>query len=141
VLEQVADRLLADPTTRSKLVPDAVERQIYINCLNVSFCVLQLLANSFRIHVCGHDLQLTLEPSMFKKSALAISSSLSQIDTELMQDFAQQAGVQEITTTANMGWWDQLWVHKEFTAHLHASLFGMILGIVDDILANTQIKF
>jgi hypothetical protein len=143
VLEQVADRLLANPTIRSKLVPDAVERQIYVNCLKVIFRVLQLVANSFRIRVCGHDIRLALEPSTLEQSALTVSSSLSQIDMELLQEFAQHAGIQETTTssTANsMGWWNRLWVHKEFTAHLHASLYGLILGIVDDILANTQIQ-
>jgi hypothetical protein len=139
VLEQVADRLLANPTIRSKLVPDAVERQLYVNCLKVIFRVLQLLANSFRIRICGHDIRLALEPSTLEQSALTVSSSLSQIDMELLQAFAQHAGIQE-TTTNSMGWWDRLWVHKEFTAHLHATLYGLILGIVDDILANTQLQ-
>jgi hypothetical protein len=137
ILEQVADRLLANPTINSPLVPDAVEREVYVNCLKVIFRVLMVIANSFRLTICGHDLLFAMEPANLEQSAVTVSSSLSQVDMKLLQKFAHEAGVVE---TAPLSWWDRLWIRREFVAQLHASLYGLILGVVDDILANTRIQ-
>jgi hypothetical protein len=139
VLEQVADRLLANPTINSKLVPDAVERQIYINCLKVVFRVLMVIANSFRITICGHDIRVTLEPAELERSSLVASSSLSLVDLRLMADFAREAGIDE-ESTEGLGWWDRLWFRREIMAHHDTVLYGMILGILDDLMANTKIQ-
>ena len=35
VLEQVADHMLANPAINSKMLPDNIEKQIYVNCMVV----------------------------------------------------------------------------------------------------------
>ncbi|KAL3904532.1 MAG: hypothetical protein SGILL_010028, partial [Bacillariaceae sp.] len=63
VLEQVADRLLENKDINQPLIPDMLERKIYANCLKIVFRVLDLVAVSFRITLCGHDLNISLQPS------------------------------------------------------------------------------
>jgi hypothetical protein len=139
VLELVADRLLANPTINSSLVPDAVERQIYINCLKVVFRLLEILSNSFRVTICGHDFRLALEPAQLERSAMAASSSLSLVNLRLVADFAREAGIDE-DSTEGFGWWDRLWIRRKIMAHHNTVLYGLVLGILDDIMANTKIQ-
>ncbi|KAI2491057.1 hypothetical protein MHU86_23501 [Fragilaria crotonensis] len=49
ILEQVADRLLMNSSVNQTLVPDVVERQLYINCLKLIFHMLDSIAYSLRI--------------------------------------------------------------------------------------------
>ena len=60
LLEQVADRLLQNPIINQPLIPDVLERQIYINSLKVAFRVLDILQSSLRIRICGHWLGISL---------------------------------------------------------------------------------
>ena len=62
VLEAVADRLLENKNVNLQMVPDILERQIYANCLKIVFRVLDLLAASFKLTLCGHDIRLPLQP-------------------------------------------------------------------------------
>jgi hypothetical protein len=142
VLEQVADRLLANEVVNSGLVPDAIERQIYINCLKVIFRVLTVIANSLRVNTCGHQFRIVLEPFETQAAvehAFQVSSSLSKIDVDRLRQFALKAGIQEQEQN-ELSWWDSLFFKRELVAQLHASLYGLLLGIVDDLLANTKIQ-
>jgi hypothetical protein len=89
ILGAVADRLLENPAINLRLLPDAIERQIFVNCLIVIFRVLAYIGNSFRITICGHD--IGLEPHEFeeaaKNAALHTRSSLSQIDMDGLKEF------------------------------------------------------
>ena len=44
----------------------------------------------------------------------------------------------EAGITEEVGFWDSMFVPQEFVARLHASLYGLILGIVDDMLAKAR---
>ena len=61
-LGRMAERLLANRAVNQPLVPDFVERQLYINCLKLLFRLLDALTTTLRITVCGHDLKLVFEP-------------------------------------------------------------------------------
>jgi hypothetical protein len=146
VLEQVADRLLANRAIDSSFVPDAVERQIYVNCLKVIFRVLLTISQSFCITICGHELRLQLTPMNVDSTAYAtaveqalVTSSLSTIDMKLLRDFALQSGISE-ETPVELSWWDSLFVSRQFVAQLHTSLYGLLWGVVDDIMAHTNIQ-
>ena len=124
ILEQVADRLLANPAINQTFLPDVVERQLYCNCLKLVFGLLDTLVDTFRINLCGHDLKLHFEPS---RNAGAISS-LTDIDMDaLKQHYISQHG----PPTGVLG---------GLIVQLHASLYALILGIVDDLLANSEIE-
>ena len=144
VLEQIADRLLANETINATFVPDVVERELYVNCLKVIFRVLLILSNSFSISICGHDVRIVLEPSTLadialKESGVIAKSSRTEVDMELLQEFASQAGVKS-NDNGPSSWSDRLRFREKLITRLHASLYGLILGIVDDILANTKLK-
>eukprot|EP00545_Synedropsis_sp_CCMP1620_P014584 CAMPEP_0119024968 /NCGR_PEP_ID=MMETSP1176-20130426/32899_1 /TAXON_ID=265551 /ORGANISM="Synedropsis recta cf, Strain CCMP1620" /LENGTH=149 /DNA_ID=CAMNT_0006980401 /DNA_START=15 /DNA_END=460 /DNA_ORIENTATION=+ len=92
------------------------------------------MAASFCITFCGHDLRLHFEPSSSTKSrkkkgaaALTAVSSQTKVDVKELQALARR----EIDTKGLYG---------ELQAQLQASLYGLVLGIVDDLLANTEIE-
>ena len=123
VLEEVADRLLANPAINQAYLPDIVERRLYINCLKLVFRLLDTIVDTFQVTICGHDLKLHLEPS---KQTAALKSSLTSIDLHKLQErYASN------TDGTVMG---------DFSAKLHASLYALILGLVDDLLANSEIQ-
>lgn len=147
ILEQVADRLLANKAVNQRFLPDFIERQLYVNCLKLVFRVLDTIAATFRITVCGHDMRLFFEPSTISRLdggevlIKAAESSATKIDIEAIRAFARNAGVNEIADN-DMSFLQRMLdpTHNEFVAQLHASLYALILGIVDDLLANTELE-
>jgi hypothetical protein len=123
ILEQVADRLMKNNAVNQALVPDTVERQLYINCLKLIIHLLDSIAASLCITFCGHDLRLHFEPS--KKRMLAASST-TKLNTKELQEIARKAV-------------DSDGIYGEFQVQLQASLYGLVLGLIDDLLANTEI--
>ena len=152
-LENVADRLLENPAVNLSFIPDSIERQVYSRCLIVIFRVLTILSSSLRITVAKHDFGLSLQPTVFEKAAMnaatttsynsSSSSSMSRIDIDKLQRHAESCGVPNEHDYAKMteGWsvWDRLWNRKQFMVHLHTILYSLVLGILDDLFANTQI--
>ena len=124
ILEQVADRLLMNSSVNQILVPDVVERQLYINCLKLIFHMLDSIAYSLRITFCGHDLRLHFEPS---KKPLAPKSSTTRISSKELLEVARRAVKPD-------------GVYGDFQVQLLASLYGLVLGLIDDLLANTEIE-
>jgi hypothetical protein len=125
VLEQVADRLLSNETVNQTLLPDIIERQLHINCLKLIFHLLDTIAASFCVTLCGHDLKVHFEPS---SRAVKAISSYTSVEWNILLESARQ----ELQ--------DSGCLFTDFQARLLASLYGLVLGIVDDLLANTEIK-
>lgn len=139
VLEIIAERLLANRAINNTMVPDVIEIQLYKNCLKVIFRALQILSNSFCINICGHDIQLSIEPSYLEQSALTATASSSSnlrmssdIDMELLKEFALRGGIPN-DGSVELSWWDEVLGRRQFVANLHASLYSLVLGIVDDV--------
>ncbi|EOD36603.1 hypothetical protein EMIHUDRAFT_226101 [Emiliania huxleyi CCMP1516] len=129
-LELVADRLLANPAVNQKLVPDFVERKLYINCLQLLFRLLDSLAATFRITVCGHDVRVSFEAIKdengksisVEERAQKLSSSLTPLDLD--------------------AWYDVLGKgRRALVSRLHTTLYALVLGIIDDFLSNTVLTF
>lgn len=139
VLQEMAAHLLDNKTCSQKFLPDRVEHALYSNCLKVVFRVLDVLTSSLHLTICGHEIGLFLEPAAWQDllENSTTSSSLYEIDHEKLREFARvQAGV-----TEELGsYWESIFVPQEFVTRTHASLYGLILGIVDDMLANTKIE-
>jgi hypothetical protein len=56
ILETTAKRLLKNPAVNQRLLPDKIEKKLYLNCLKLVFYILDALSSSFRITVCGNFL-------------------------------------------------------------------------------------
>jgi hypothetical protein len=203
-LEEVADRMLANRNVNMTLVPDFVERQLYVNCLKLVFRVLDMLTASFRVRLCGHEFTIRLQQAsnpeltpgagaadqltILQQSALKVSAGPGLLASDvrsaaIIKSFANYAGVvddveavtrptnapsqdnetavekpsrwqfaKELTSSLlrerTAGLWDQVLYITGLAAHprnafvqqLHASLYALILGIIDDVLANTEIE-
>jgi hypothetical protein len=145
VLEEIADRLLSNPVINVRVLPDAMERQLYINCMVVIFRVLAVIMNSFRLTICGHDLGLKMEPHIFEDAAKSAvtRSSLSRIDIEEVRKFAVSCGIpQEDSESMTEGFslFDRIANRRGFIVNMHTCLYSLVLGILDDILANSKIR-
>jgi hypothetical protein len=146
VLEQIADRLLANPAVNARMLPDAIEKQIYVNCMIVIFRVLTVIVHSFRITLCGHDLGLSLEPHQFETSAMnavVAHSSMSKVDIGQIKSFAESCGIptdDDDNLIEGFSLWDRVLNRRSFMIKLQTCMYSLVLGIIDDILANTRIR-
>jgi len=143
LLEEVADRLVENKFVDLPLIPDAIERPIYVNCLKIVFRVVDLIATSFCVTVCGHDLSIQLSPSLknaAKSSVLQRASSMSSIDMEHMIEIAKAAGVDPSSDHRSILQRFFSPANNNFVAQVHASMFCLILGVLDDLLDNTEIQ-
>lgn len=62
VLTAMADELLRNRAINQAWLPDILERQIYTNCLLIIFTLLDRLADTLSVRVCGHELGMRFEP-------------------------------------------------------------------------------
>lgn len=146
LLEEVAGQLLRNTAINQPLVPDFIERQLYVNCLKIIFRILNMLAASFRINLCGHDLKLTLERAQqpnvesLKKIAVEAVSSPTPIDRDVLQKLARGKVFSKTAGTNSTG--GAIWKRgqQEFAVQINTVLYSMILGILDDLLANTELE-
>lgn len=153
VLEEVAGRLLQNPFVNQPLIPDFLERALYANCLKIIFRVIDLLAVSFRATLCGHGLRIHLEPSTreaVQESALQrvavmggdpLAGGLTSIDMVQIKDVARQMAEATLQSTPRF-WW-QRWFHsmsREFVMQMHVSVYCLVLGVLDDLLENTELQ-
>lgn len=154
ILQEVANQLLLDENVNLKFVPDAIERQLYVNCLRLIFRLLGLLASSLYITMCGHKirLQVTRESKgQLQQTVLQNSLRRQRIDTSMIEQFIKDAGVPHSRRRVDLepsrdpfrdrlSWWGRLVRRQSFVIKLHATLYALILGILDDLFANTKIE-
>lgn len=142
VLQMVADRLLTNSAVNYTLVPDSIERPLYINSLRLVFRLLDILTASFSLKICGHVLLLDLVPLRNDQEDIRnhdLSSSLTRIDLEKVREVARRhAGIIE-RDRSELSFLDRFSIKEEFLAQLHASIYALVLGIADDVLANAEI--
>jgi hypothetical protein len=151
VLEMVADRMLANPDVNLRFLPDGLERALYVNCLKVLFRVLNLLSATISVTVCGHDMKLHLETSTryaLQEAALRQSSNnlntlTSSLDFEQVKNFVRTSRIME--NSEDLWFWQRWWsrcnpTRYELMVQLHASLYSLLLSILDDLMDHTSIE-
>lgn len=157
VLMQVADRLLSNQNINQPLIPDVLERQIYSNCLKVIFRVLDIVTTSFRVTICGHSIGIYLhndnndhshqdeQETKKRKNALLRRSTNTFIDdvtsASQLQELAKASGIEELSPTSQTNRRGVRKKHQSFLSQMHATLYGLALGIVQDMIDNTAIEF
>jgi len=157
ILDQIASRMLANKAINQSLIPDALEQELYRNCLKIIFRVLDLLSASFCISVCGHDFALSIEPSKDRHTVLEQLAqdaatgdapphkmSSTPVNTELLMEYAaQQAGIDIHEAEMKRSWYQRMMNPLEggelFMTQLHASLYSLLLGIFDNVLEHTEL--
>jgi len=154
VLSATVYRLLSNKAINQRFVPDLVERQLYLNCLKLVFRLLAMIAASLKVTVCGHSVKLDISraPEVLEPAVQRAAISLSAIGRARVDELAAQAGFRHDRFEdeddpvkehrSERGWWQQ-WMarrRRAFLLRLHASLWGLILGIIDDLLAHTRIE-
>lgn len=156
VLERVADTWLQNQAVNQSWLPDALERALYANCLKIIFRLLDLLAVSTRITLCGHSLQLQLTPCNSSSSSIEDSdttmtfsdgaSSTVSLDMDYLQAIARQmVEQQQQYPRSNLRpyrWW-QFWrrMSHDFWMHVHVTVYALVLGLVQDVLQQAEITF
>jgi len=152
-LEAVADRLLANKAVNQPLIPDVVERQLYVNCLKLVFRLLDAVASTLRVTLCGHDVRLVFKPcsdqstrrwiqERLQKRAGEASSSLTEVDLAAVEKYARQVGAAP-EDPGQMSWLGKILNRgqREMEVQLNKTLYALILGIMDDLLEDTVLTF
>jgi len=142
VLEEVAEGLLSNRNINQRFLPDVIEKRLYINCLTLIFRLMEMLADSIKITVCGHDLRLsitqTTSTTTTNNTLLETATiRMADIDASKLYEIAARAG---LNNTRRRGWW---WFSRkklEFLQTLHASLIALLLSILDDLMHKTCIE-
>jgi hypothetical protein len=146
VLEQVVDQLMANTAVNQPLIPDVIERQIYKNCLTLIFRLLDLLTSSLQLQCCGHVVGLQIAPIVSGNPTVqaAAVQQATAIDPAQVLAYARSLGVHpdEQVNDARRSFFDRFFrpVQTEMLAQLHATLYALILGILDDVLQHSQIR-
>lgn len=76
--------------------------------------------------------------SLDNEAAAAAHRRMTPVDLDLLTSIARQAGVDDEMNTSDY-WWNRMFTRSDFVRQLHASLYGLILGILDDIFLG-QLK-
>ena len=152
-LEAVADRLLANKAVNQPLIPDVVERQLYVNCLKLVFRLLDAIAHTLRITMCGHDIRIMFEPcsdqstkewikERLQKRAGEASSKLTLVDLVAVEKYARQVGAAPKDRN-QLNWFGEIFDRgqREMEVQLNKTLYALILGIIDDLLEDTVFQF
>lgn len=74
-LQDLAETLLKNKAINQKLLPDGVERQLYMNCLKIIFWILDLVASSVKVNFCGHTLSMDVSPLGTKRGGLLANAA------------------------------------------------------------------
>lgn len=144
ILEEVAEGLLSNRNINQRFLPDVIEKKLYVNCLKLIFRLLEMLADSVKVTVCGHDLQVAIfAATTNNSSSSAVETALesatlrmSEVDRSKLYQMAKSAGLNE---TGSKTWWLSR-KKQEFLQTLHASLLGLLLAILDDLMHKTCIE-
>jgi hypothetical protein len=149
VLEQVADRILQNSAVNFTAVPDILEREIYSNCLKLVFRLLDTLANTFCINICGHELRLHFDPMKIHASNTDTTTGTgtvvpkSRINVELLANQCSRSDYNNANSSSNSssnGSKSSSSSQSLFQQQVLLSVYTLVLGIFDDVLANSEIK-
>jgi hypothetical protein len=122
ILEDFAERLLASGAMDHLAgIPSSLEKDAFQTILKLMFRIFDMVTSNLRITMCGHDVSLTLEKSLLPAAAAVVASN--NINVEALQNYARRMGV----------------VETSLDARLHACLYALILGILDDFFANAVV--
>lgn len=98
-----------------------------------------MVAASFRVTVCGHVIRINIaaqtQQAIQEAAIQRASLSLTSVDKDRMMEYAREAGLDNKAP----GWFFAR-KRQEIMQNLHVSLYALILGILDDLLANTKIE-
>jgi hypothetical protein len=159
-LEQLASVLLQNQAVNQTVIPDAVEKKLYINCLKIIFWVLHIITTNLRVTFCGHTLSLQLTPVQTSRGGgenTTVRSFIQDISAlvnpQTMEKFSRRAqallfletdpsrpatsgvkgGLAFLKSSLNK-------VQEEMIRKLHQSLYALLLAIVDDLMRSTQLE-
>lgn len=157
VLEALADELLRNTAVNQRWIPDVVERQVYTICLRLVFTILDAVADTLAIRLCGHELKLSFQPltadqarSFAKKSAERARVSVGScrerltIDEDALEKLVKQAVDEsrhalEASGTVGSSMFAQLPLYTSFLKALHRTLYSLMVGILDELLFESEL--
>jgi len=143
-LEQIARKLLENPQCQHRWVPDFLEMMLYVNCLRIIFQLLDKLAHSIQVTLCGHALCLDFRPVLVESGLraatraghLETASAFGGEETKVIVDTLVDETMAE---AADMGMLAYVPGYKTFVRSLYGILYSLIIGIIDDLLRQGDI--
>lgn len=132
-LDRMVDRLMLNEAVNSSLVPDFLERQIYANCLKLVFRIVDALAATLKLQICGSELRL----EFVKLDCVAGSKRrrlTANIDDGLVRALADDALKDQPAVLKVIPF------YRRFVCDVHRAILVTALAVLDDLLAETQLQ-
>ena len=63
-IERFVDELLKDPNINIYLLPDSIEKPIYVNTLKIVLSLLQKSLNHTNLDIIGHEIKMQMQPNL-----------------------------------------------------------------------------
>lgn len=161
-LDQLASLLLKNEAVNQAAIPDAVEKDMYVNCLKIIFWVLHIITCSMRINFCGHTISMNLAPASSYFQSRTRGSQMTDtfikqisafiVNPQTIETFSREAqALLQMDGSGNKGGGgiksgmaflrsSLSKVQEVMIKRMNTSLYGMILAIVDDLLSCTKIE-
>lgn len=135
ILQDVAQGLLSNRNINQRFLPDAIEKRLYINCLKLVFRLLEMIADSFKVTVCGHVVRMAISTATVETAMEQAAVTMADVDSSRLFEMARSVGLED----QKQSWWFPR-KKQQFLRTLHASLLGLLLAILDDLMHRTRIE-
>ena len=63
-VERFVDELLADPNINIYMLPDTIERPLYVNTLKILLNIIQKMFNHTNLDLIGHEVKMQMHPTL-----------------------------------------------------------------------------
>ncbi len=116
-LEQVVDNLLTNESLNQSWLPDAVERALYLNILNIAFLVIDDFASALSLSILGFELVLDFRP----KAATGGKRPPVQVDETVVRQLADET----LASSANIAL-----IPDNVERRVYENIYRLTLGVL-----------
>lgn len=128
-LEQVVDLMLSNKELNIWVIPDALERRVYLAALAIIFQALQAFARSTSVGISGHELSLNFKANSNWKPEDVVEKMLtgnSAVIDELVDDHLSAHNI--------------LWIPDAVERALLRNLYALVPALIDSVLGKADLR-
>ncbi|EEQ99837.1 hypothetical protein Pmar_PMAR020296, partial [Perkinsus marinus ATCC 50983] len=131
-LSVIVDSMLRDEFVNNPLIPDAVERSLYLNTVILIFRILEDLSNSLHVSVMGHRLEWKLIPLEIAEVYCQKAPSHIKLNEEVIDRL-----VKELLSDASI---NVFWIPDIIESAIYRNVLRLMLRVVEELLGSDYYK-
>ncbi|KAF4687762.1 kelch-like [Perkinsus olseni] len=127
----IVDSMLRDEFVNNPLIPDAVERSLYLNTVILIFRILEDLSNSLHVSVMGHRLEWRLIPLDIAEVHCQKAPSHIKLNEEVIDRL-----VKELLSDASI---NVFWIPDIIESAIYRNVLRLMLRVVEELLGRVEL--